>query len=289
VFQAALAEPLWAIVGRELALAVGVIFGALMIALLKRSIDQTQRAESLLRDLQAANSELESAHRMEKALAIAEERVRLARDLHDSVAQSLYSVTLYAEAAADLLDSGDTTTAARHLRDVRDTAQESLREMRLLVFELHRPALDKGGLGGALQARLDAVETRGGIHSELKIEGVENVARMVQEELYSIAQEALNNALNHAHARNVRVFLRFTDAFAELEILDDGVGFKVSLDQQRGGFGILGMKERTQRIGGTFGITSEPGKGSKVSVLVPGVPSESAGHQNAGSPQKGSI
>ena len=92
------------------------------------------------------------------------------------VSQLLYSVTLYAEAAAELLDTGETVIAAEHLRELRDTSQEALREMRLLIFELHRPALGKGGLTGALQARLDAVETRGGMHAELLVEGRTNAA-----------------------------------------------------------------------------------------------------------------
>ncbi len=113
--------------------------------------------------------QLQSLLRSRQDMAVSEERSRLARELHDLVTQLLYSVTLYAEAAAELLRSGETETAAGHLRELRDTAQEALREMRLLIFELHRPALGKGGLAAALQARLDAVETRGGMHAELKL------------------------------------------------------------------------------------------------------------------------
>ncbi len=201
--------------------------------------------------------------------AIIAERSRLARELHDSVTQLLYSVTLYAEAAAELLRSGDTQTAADHLRELRDTAQEALREMRLLIFELHRPDIWQGGLATALQTRLDAVETRGGMHAELQVEGTENLSRTVQAELYNIAQEALNNALKHAHANSVSIRLRFTEAETELEIQDDGVGFEPASDLSGGGFGISGMKERAQRIGGALRIESAPGQGIKVSVRVP--------------------
>jgi signal transduction histidine kinase len=199
------------------------------------------------------------------------ERSRLARELHDSVTQLLYSVTLYAEAAAELLTSGETETAAGHLRELRDTAQEALREMRLLIFELHPPALEKGGLVASLQARLDAVETRGGLHSEIQVEGVENLSRSVQMELYNIAQEALNNALKHAHAHNIRIYVRFGEVLNELEVYDDGVGFESANDQLSGGFGISGMKERAQKIGGTIRINSAPGKGTKVTVQVPAI------------------
>jgi signal transduction histidine kinase/ligand-binding sensor domain-containing protein len=214
---------------------------------------------------------VENARLYERAeqTAAVTERSRLARELHDSVTQLLYSVTLYAEAAAELLRSGETETAADHLRELRDTAQEALREMRLLIFELHRPSLEKGGLAGALQARLDAVETRGGMHSELQVEGTEQLSRTTQAELYNIGQEALNNALKHAHANSVSIRLRFTDEETELELRDDGVGFEPASNLSGGGFGISGMKERAQRIGGTLQIESAPGQGTKVNVRVP--------------------
>jgi signal transduction histidine kinase len=212
----------------------------------------------------------------EQAAALAE-RSRLARELHDSVTQSLYSVTLYAEAAARLLDEGNRQTAADYLRELRDTGQEALREMRLLIFELHRPALGEGGLAAALQARLDAVETRGGMHAELAVEGDEQISRLVQAELYNIAHEALNNVLKHAHANHVRIRLRFGDNATEMEISDDGAGFESTVDGIRGGFGISGMKERAQKIGGTLQIESAPGKGTKVTARVPVSP---AGHPN---------
>ena len=174
--QIAVGSSIYAILGTETALAAGILFVLLLTTLLERYALQTRRVESLLEELHAAHRELEAAHRKEKELAVAEERVRLARDLHDSVAQLLYSVTLYAAAAAELLSSGKTETAIGHLRELGDTARQALREMRLLIFELHRATLESGGLAGALQARLDAVEARGGIHAELTTEGSGDLA-----------------------------------------------------------------------------------------------------------------
>jgi signal transduction histidine kinase len=196
------------------------------------------------------------------------------------VTQLLYSVTLYAEAAAELLDSGETETAAGHLRELRDTAQEALREMRLLIYQLHQPTLGEGGLAAALQARLDAVERRGGMHAELHVEGSEQLSRQVQAELYNIAQEALNNALKHAHAEHLRIRLLFGNTTTEMEISDDGVGFEPALDR-KGGFGISGMQERSQKIGGNIQIETAPGKGTKVIVRVPVHPH---GHSNPTEP-----
>ena len=216
---------------------------------------------------------VENAHLYEQAeqsAAIAE-RHRLSRELHDSVTQSLYSVTMYAEAAARLLDTGDTTTAAGHLRELRDTARDALREMRLLIFELRPPILAKIGLVAALQARLDSVEMRGGMQTELHVEGVQNpqhLSRAAEEELYHIAQEALNNILKHADAQHVCIILRFSEAETFLAIRDNGVGFSPTASGN-GGLGLASFKERAEKIKATLEIESTPGTGTEVRVVVP--------------------
>ncbi len=199
------------------------------------------------------------------------ERARLARELHDSVTQSLYSVTLFAEAAASLMAAGEYTTATEHLRDLRDTAQEALREMRLLIFELRPLALEQNGLSAALQERLEAVEARGGVKSELHVTGEERLLMSVQKELYQIAQEVLNNVLKHAHASRVTVDLQFADDSVCLEIIDDGIGFSPARVRP-GGMGLEGMRARAQQLGGSIQLESMPGKGTKVIVQAPLTP-----------------
>jgi signal transduction histidine kinase len=209
----------------------------------------------------------------EQSAAIAE-RTRLARELHDSVTQSLYSITLYAEAAARLLADGKQGAAADHLRELRETAQESLREMRLLIFELRPLALEKSGLAAALQSRLEAVEVRGGMQTEFQAVGVERLSAPTQDELYHIAQEALNNVLKHAKAPRVRVCLQFLEAVTRLEVCDNGIGFDPVTVRERGGLGLAGIQERVQRIGGSLQVDSAPGKGTRVTVQVPVCPLE---------------
>lgn len=204
----------------------------------------------------------------EKTAAFAE-RNRLARELHDSVTQSVYSVTLYAEAAARLLQGGKIEDAAEHLRELGTTAREALREMRLLIFELSPPALETGSLADALRTRLDAVEARGGVSVNFRVEGAERLSPLARQELYQIAQEALNNALKHSRAQSVRVLLRFGDRETGLEISDDGVGFDLEQAQKCGGLGLRGMRERVQRIGGILRLDSAPGGGTRISVTSP--------------------
>jgi PAS domain S-box-containing protein len=214
---------------------------------------------------------IENARLREQAgqAAAMEERGRLARELHDSVTQSLYSVTMYAEAAARLMAVGQETAAAEYLRDAGDTAQAALREMRLMIYQLRPPVLEKGGLAVALQVRLDAVERRGGIRAELMVEGQDRLPPAVQGELHQIAQEALNNALKHARAREVWVRLRFDEAATRLEVQDDGVGFEPATAKEGGGLGLPGMEERVLKIGGRLRIESAPGQGTRVVVHVP--------------------
>ncbi len=213
---------------------------------------------------------VENARLYEQAArsAQAAERSRLARELHDSVTQSLYSIALYAEGIARLFARGRQEEAVARLHDLRDTTLEALRAMRLLIFELRPPALEKG-LAVALQTRLDTVESRCGVHAELQVEGNENLPPAIQAELYHTALEALNNALKHARAQSVQVHLVQSQALVHLQIRDDGVGFDTMPMSKRGGFGISGMRERARRMGGTLEIVSAPGQGTCVTVRVP--------------------
>ena len=201
-------------------------------------------------------------------LAVMKERNRLARDLHDSVTQALYGVTLYSEAAARQLLSGETDMVADHLFEIRTTAQESLREMRLLIFELRLPALRSEGLAAALQARLESVESRVGLDTMFRVEGDSKLTPDVEEGLYRIAQEALNNTLKHAHASSVSVVLHHNDRLVSIHIEDDGVGFDPAEARVQSGFGLKGMEERVARLGGKLVVQSSPGEGTRIEVEV---------------------
>lgn len=213
---------------------------------------------------------IEHARLQEQAeqLAVLGERQRLARELHDSVTQSLYSVTLYANAAALALAAGKQDITADYLHELQETAQEGMRDMRLLIFELHPPVLETEGLVAALQARLAAVEGRAGLQTEFRVEEERRLPIAIESELYWIAQEALNNVRKHAEARLVSVHLHFTATTITLDVLDDGVGFDLPTmpAERRGGLRIIA--ERTARVGGKLTYASTPGEGTRVTVEV---------------------
>jgi signal transduction histidine kinase/ligand-binding sensor domain-containing protein len=235
------------------------------------------RTAELRREIVQRTQAEEALRQREREQAITEERNRLARELHDSVTQALYGVTLYAEAAAGHLALGHRDRAAEHLEELQDTAQEALAEMRLLIFELRPPILEELGLAAALQARLQAVEGRAGLRTEFKTNVEEGQPKMppdVEEGLYRIALEALNNALKHAQARNIKVHLRQDERTraepvrVTLEIADDGIGFDLATARERGGVGLSAMEERAAALGGRLTVESAPGTGTSVQVSV---------------------
>ena len=201
-------------------------------------------------------------------VAVVKERERLARELHDSVTQSLYSVTLLSEAGRQLVEAGDLARVEGYLGRLGEISQQALREMRLLVYELRPLVLRREGLAGALQQRLDAVEKRAGVDARLLVEGEVELQAPVEEALYRIAQEALNNALKHAGANNVTVCVRSWDDRVELEVIDDGAGFDLGVAGGDGGLGLTSMRERAEKVGGILDIISAPGEGTKVRVCV---------------------
>lgn len=208
-------------------------------------------------------------HEQHERIAVLEDRQRLAHELHDSVTQSLYGVTMYSEAAARLLDADQADKAKGLMHDLQKAALEALREMRLLVFELRPPVLQKKGLAGALQARLAAVEGRAGIKAEFLTAGPISLPGSIEKALYGIAKESLNNILKHAEATRISVELRQSETSASLEIADNGLGFDTAVARQRGGLGLLGLEERAAAIGGLLFIDSHPGSGTLIRVEVP--------------------
>jgi signal transduction histidine kinase len=204
-------------------------------------------------------------------VATLEERQRLARELHDSATQSMYSARMYAEAASRLLSRGDEQTAAEYLGEVKAATRDALAEMRLLIHELRPPILESEGLVAALRLRLSAVEERAGIQTVLDVspEFPERLPVALEQELYSLAQEALNNALKHGRPERITLTLGQTSAGVSLEVRDDGAGFDPDQIGPNGGNGLRGMRERVARHGGVIRIESTPGEGVSVWVEVP--------------------
>jgi signal transduction histidine kinase len=268
VFTVVMALALLATQDWPKSLALVVMYGAAFLFVVSYAAAR-YRSEALVTELQGAYRRLETSTAQVEALAVVEERNRLARDLHDSVTQALYGLTLSAEAARRQIAAGQVDSADRELRDLAATAQHALQEMRLLIFELRPPVLEEEGLAAALQARLQAVEGRVGVATTLAVEGDGALPPAVEAEFDRISQEALNNALKHARAHRIAVDLHQDELAVTLEIADDGIGFDPDAARTRGGLGLRGMAERAARVGGRLVVDSRPGQGTRVRVVVP--------------------
>jgi signal transduction histidine kinase len=222
---------------------------------------------------QQAAIAIENARLYEQAqqLAVVEERQRLARDLHDSVTQALYGMTLYSEAAAEELSLKNTEIVGKYLGELQHTAQEALAEMRLLIYELRPSILEEEGLVAALQARLLAVEGRAGLRTEFTVEAKDRLRPNVEEGLYRIAREALNNILKHAQASTITLHLRHApqEGTVTLEVMDDGIGLDPKTIWTKGGLGLSAMEERAAALGGQLTVENAPQGGTRVLVEVP--------------------
>ncbi len=263
---------------------VGVGYGAFRLRvrnLEARERELEQEVEARTEELSEMNLELQQAmierQRAEQALAdaaakaaVREERDRLARDLHDSVTQSIYSSTLFAEAGQRLVEGGDVVQARTTFQRLGQITQKALKEMRLLVYELRPLALEKVGLVAALHGRLDAVERRAGIDARLVVDEEFEADSECEAALYYLAHEALNNALKHAAPTRVEVRLEALEASGcRIIISDDGAGFDSSAAEDSGGLGLVSMRERVSALGGTFRLDSSPGEGTTITATLP--------------------
>jgi PAS domain S-box-containing protein len=200
--------------------------------------------------------------------AVIEERQRLARDLHDSVTQALYSLTLIAETGRRATADGELEAVEGYLARLGEVSLQALKEMRLLIYELRPPALEEEGLIGALQQRLDAVEGRAGVEARLLVDHDGQLPLRVEEALYRIGLEALNNALKHSQATSVTVHLGINDEQVVLEVVDNGQGFNLTDASDSGGMGLVSMRERAAAVGGELVVESVPGGKTTVYVAV---------------------
>lgn len=227
-------------------------------------------AQGSIRDLSEREHLEREVRQRAGELAASEERARLARELHDSVTQALFSMTLQTR-AAEMLLAKDPPAAAEKLAALRDLQRDALAEMRSLVFELRPGGIAEQGLEHALRTHASAIEGRIGLPVEVEVSGRADDERLpieTEEGLYRIAQEALHNVVRHAGASRVRLTLARDASSVRLSVIDDGVGFDPEA-VPTGHLGLDGMRARAGRMGGALEVRSRPGEGTTLTVTVP--------------------
>jgi signal transduction histidine kinase len=250
-----IAAMLYLMVSRQGQLAEAVVFRTRQIASAQQELEQRVQERTQKVSEQAGR------------LAVLEERQRLARELHDSVSQVLYSIGLGAKTARAALEH-DPSQIADALDYVNRLAEAGQVEMRALIFELHPESLRTDGLVVALEKQAAVLRARHELNVQMSLCPEPSILLDTKETLYRISQEAFHNIIKHAHATQVKLFLDCNDVRICLEIEDDGIGFDPSAEFP-GHFGLKSMHERAAESGGSIQIDSNPGHGTKVKFIVP--------------------
>ena len=200
--------------------------------------------------------------------AVFEERNRMARDIHDTLAQGFTGVIVQLEAAEDAISCGSRREGDKHLHRAGELARQSLSEARRSVHALRPQALEEHNFWDALKGSIKNTTAGTALHATFEAQGkLPELPQPWQENLLHIGQEALTNALKYAHARNFKTRLTYKAKELRLELRDDGDGFKAK--DRHDGVGLRGMRERVEQMGGELEITSSRGKGTKITVVFP--------------------
>jgi signal transduction histidine kinase len=249
---------------------VGPLIGAAVALLIGLGYQELARdaaeREALLTELMATQDRLAASEREQGVLA---ERARLAREIHDTVAQSLSSIQMLLHAAERA--DGD-RPGAEHLRLARETAAASLADTRRFIRELAPPALDEG-LRGALLRLADREWTTDGLRVEVHVPADLDLPMPVQTALLRIAQSTVANVVQHAEASRAVITVEASGADVRLTVADDGSGFDpaaVARTTASDSFGLRAIAERAAQLGGTLDVVSAPGEGTTVVVTLTG-------------------
>jgi signal transduction histidine kinase len=254
-------------------MAVSLVVSLLFGIWIARIITQSEQRAELIAELEAARDQLAEAHHSAGVMA---ERERMAREIHDTLAQGMTSIVMLAQTAAVELQRGGTDGAAARLAAIEDTARENLAEARALVAAFTPVALSEATLAEVLRRQGERFAAETGVDVQVSLDlPDEEVAALPQGQqvvLLRSAQEALANVRKHAGATQVQITLGISDGGVWIEIRDDGSGFTPGAADA--GFGLAAMRGRVEESGGSVQVESAPGRGTRVQVLVPAVAEE---------------
>lgn len=228
----------------------------------------SQERGRLIAELEAAKAQLEAAQQQEAELAVLRERERLARDLHDSLGHALVALSVQLEAIQRLYRV-DPEAASAQVEEMKTLARSSMDDLRRSLAGLRAPGLEERALRPALQALCVDFGQHSGLEVTCQVdEGAESLRPPLAEALWRVAQEALTNVERHAQARTVQVSLECEPRSATLRVADDGVGLPDGAEARPDRFGLRGMRERVEGLGGTLALRGDRG-GTIVEATLP--------------------
>jgi signal transduction histidine kinase len=238
------------------------------LALLRHAETSKKETQGLLTELQEAHRQLQLYTAKAEELAVLEDRNRLARNLHDSVSQTIFSMRLTAEAARLLLEQ-DQAKAGEQLLRLQELSESALAAMRALIHELRPTAIAEQGLVPALRRLLTLLERQHGLCTTFNVSGQPELSDEQSEQIYRIVQEGLNNVVKHARTDRATVTARFERQRVVLQIEDRGRGFDPErVAETAESIGLASMRERVESLAGTLKIVSSPEQGTRITVEV---------------------
>ena len=241
---------------------------AAFIAIIRETETSRVEIQEQQAKLQTAHRQLQSYTAQAEELAVLQDRNRLARNLHDSVTQTIFSMRLTAEAANMLLDQ-DPARVGVELEKLQTLAKSALAEIRSLIFELRPTAVTELGLVPALRQLVMTLERQYDLKVDLRASGEPHLSELEAQRLFRISQEALNNVVKYARTDKASLAIRFNNGRVLLQVEDQGIGFDPETSNTtQDHIGLASMQERVDAMGGTLTIDSQPSQGTRVTVEV---------------------
>lgn len=225
------------------------------------------RVEQQVASLQKLSTERTEWQTKMKQEVVSEERGRLARELHDTISQQLFAISMMSS-AIHAMNLQDTEEVAKKIGVIEKLAGDAQQEMRALLLHLRPVTLEGKDLKSGLEDLLIELQEKQSLQVTWELEDMPSLARGIEDHLFRIAQEALSNVLRHAKAQKVHIRLVIRGDYLHLKIIDDGIGFDES-KMKMSSYGLKSISERASEIGGIGEVLSLPGKGTQINVKVP--------------------
>lgn len=254
---------------------ISLLVSSMLGIWIDRVISQSQQRADLIEELESTRDELAAAHHSAGVMA---ERERMAREIHDTLAQGMTSIVMLAQAASVELSRGGSSAVAGRLSAIEDTARENLAEARALVAAFTPVALSEATLTEVLRRQAERFTAETGVDVQVSLDMPdEEIAALPQGQqvvLLRAAQEALANVRKHAGATTVLITLTMSDDGVGISVSDDGTGFEPSAAAS--GYGLAAMRGRVEESGGSVQVDSAPGRGTRIQVLIPSTSQENS-------------
>lgn len=247
-----------------------ILLSAFIAYMFRRQMEAREKTETLLKELQETHAKLEAYTEQVEDLTRSAERQRMARELHDTLAQGLAGLILKLEAVCTHIDGGNNQRAQEILQDAMAQSRSTLSEARMVIDNLRSDNGQNQSIDEVVRAEVRRFEAASEIPCELVIQHKNSMPEETREHILKIISEGLNNIAKHAGAGQAWLRLVETETDCKIEIEDDGQGFVVedALNKE-GSYGLLGIRERAELLHGTLTIDSAPGDGVCLTVLIP--------------------